>query len=91
LFSLDGVHPTTVGYGILAQELINVMRRASVIFLQADGRTARADPVIVDFQRLIRLDTLLTSPPRTLTAGLEILRWADEVLDVFRRTLSFNL
>jgi lysophospholipase L1-like esterase len=91
LFSLDGVHPTTVGYGILAQELINVMRRASVMFLEADGRTARADPVIVDFQRLIRLDTLLTSPPRTLTAGFGVLRWADEVLDVFRRTLSFNL
>ncbi len=32
LFSLDGVHPTTVGYGIVAQELINVMRRAGVEF-----------------------------------------------------------
>jgi hypothetical protein len=91
LFSLDGVHSTTVGYGILAQELINVMRRAGVTFLQADGRTLRADPVTVDFQRLIRLDTLLTSPPGTLTAGLGVLRWADEVLDIFRRTLSFNL
>lgn len=30
LFSLDGVHPTTVCYGILAQETINIMHRAGV-------------------------------------------------------------
>ena len=37
LFSLDGVHPTTVGYGILAQELITVMRRAGVDFRLPTG------------------------------------------------------
>jgi hypothetical protein len=91
LFSLDGVHPTTVCYGILAQEFINVMRRAGVTFFLGDGKTPRADPVSVDFQRLVRRDTLITSPPRVLTAGLDVLRWGDEVLDIFRRTLSRNL
>ena len=28
LFSLDGVHPTTIGYGRVAQEIIHVMRDA---------------------------------------------------------------
>src|SRR5690606_22414966 len=48
LFSLDGVHPTTVGYGILAQELVNVMTTAGVRFRRPDG-TERHGPVTVDF------------------------------------------
>src|SRR5207342_648545 len=48
LFSLDGVHPTTIGYGILAQEFIKVMRRAGVEFRRPDG-SVRSDPVTVDF------------------------------------------
>ena len=42
-FSLDGVHPTTVGYGIFAQEVIRVMRRAGVEFRLPNG-TPRPDP-----------------------------------------------
>ena len=60
LFSLDGVHPTTVGYGLIAQEVINIMQLAGVTFLPANtGRSG-----IVDFERLIRLDTLITQPPQ---------------------------
>ena len=87
LFSLDGIHSTTVGYGIVAQELIDIMVRAGVTFYQRDGRTPRAGPVRVDFARLIRRDTLLTHPPTNVTAGLEALGWADETLDLFRRVL----
>jgi hypothetical protein len=90
LFSLDGVHPTTVGYGILAQELITVMRRAGVEFRLPNG-AARPDPVTVDFTRLIRRDTLITRPPQNLTSGLGILGWADEALDFTRRSLPFGL
>jgi hypothetical protein len=88
LFSLDGVHPTTVGYGILAQEIVNVMDLAGVTFYSGDGRTARSRPVLVDFQRLLRRDTLISTPPRSLTGGLAILRWIDEVLGSVGRTLS---
>ncbi len=88
LFSLDGVHPTTVGYGILAQELIDVMVTAGVRFTRPDG-TARVPPVRVDFARLVRRDTLLTHPPANLTSGLGELGWADEALDLFGMALPF--
>jgi lysophospholipase L1-like esterase len=89
LFSIDGVHPTTVGYGILAQELVNVMRLAGVEFQQPGGM-ARPDPVMVDFARLIRRDTLINKPPANLTSGLGVLSWADELLDIFGRTRTFQ-
>lgn len=87
LFSLDGIHPTTVGYGLIAQEVIDIMVRAGVTFYQPDGQTPRTGPVRVDFARLIRRDTLLTHPPANVTAGLRMLEWADEMLDVMRRVL----
>ncbi|MEW1927864.1 hypothetical protein [Streptomyces sp. NPDC088360] len=88
LFSLDGVHPTTVGYGILAQELINVMRLAGIRFFRPDGVTLRQDPVLVDFDRLIRHDTLVNRPPGNLGSALGVLGWADEATDLFRRVFS---
>lgn len=77
LFSLDGVHPTTVGYGILAQEIINVMVGAGVRF---DSGSAQ-----IDFGRLIRLDSLLSDPPATVDAALGVLSWADQNLGLLRR------
>lgn len=77
LFSLDGVHPTTVGYGIIAQEIIDVMVRAGVQFPSPSPR--------VDFARLIERDTLLTRPPANLTSSLKALAWADQSLDLLRR------
>ncbi|MFE6163919.1 hypothetical protein ACFQ7F_33965 [Streptomyces sp. NPDC056486] len=88
LFSLDGVHPTTVGYGILAQEVINVMRLAGVRFFRPDASTLRQDPVLVDFDRLIRHDTLVNHPPGNLGSALGVLGWADEALDLFRRVFA---
>lgn len=89
LFSLDGVHPTTVANGILAQELINVMRRAGVQFHHGNGGV-RPDPVTVDFERLIRRDTLVRTPPGNIDSTLGILAWADEIGDLVRRTLSIR-
>ncbi|MDQ3721258.1 MAG: hypothetical protein M3350_10850 [Actinomycetota bacterium] len=86
LFSLDGVHPTTVGYGLIAQEMINVMRLAGVEFAHGSG-ALRSDPVAVDFDRLILRDSLVRQPPQNLLAGLNILGWADETLDWVKRTL----
>lgn len=88
LFSLDGVHPTTVGYGILAQELITVMTRAGVEFRLAGG-AIRPGPITVDFDRLIRRDTLINTPPAVIKSGLGVLAWADEALDLIRRALIF--
>lgn len=89
MFSLDGVHPTTIGYGIMAQEIINVMRLAEVPFYYQDGRTVRKQQVRVDFERLLTRDTLLSDPPRSLASNLDLMGWIDEKLDLFRRVLPF--
>jgi len=87
LFSLDGVHPTTIGYGLLAQEFINVMQTAGVRFFFGDGTTERLGPVKVDFRRLIALDTLISNPPRSIGSELSVLGWIDEKLDLVKRML----
>jgi hypothetical protein len=82
IFSLDGVHPTTIGYGILAQELIYVMQQhAGVKFYSSPGGTERTGPVKVGFRRLIARDTLISDPPRSLTSDLKLLGWLDDNLD----------
>lgn len=86
LFSLDGVHPTTVAYGLIAQEMINVMRLAGVEFVHGSG-ALRSDPVAVDFDRLILRDSLVRKPPQNVTPGLDMLGWADETLDWVKRAL----
>lgn len=85
LFSLDGVHPTTIAYGIVAQEFINVMQRAEVPFYFGDGKTRRSGPVLVDFRRLIAQDSLVSDPPRSLSNDLELIGWLDQKIDLFRR------
>jgi len=85
LFSLDGVHPTTIAYGVLAQEFINVMQRAGVPFRYGDGKTPRIGPVAVDFDRLVALDTLVSDPPRSLASDLKLIGWLDEKIDFFKR------
>jgi hypothetical protein len=89
LFSLDGVHPTTVGYGLLAQEVITTMVRVGVEFRLPNG-APRTGPVAVDFDRLIARDTLLTRPPQNISPTLDILGWADETLDLIKRTVQFG-
>jgi len=90
LFSLDGVHPTTVGYGILAQEIVDIMVRADVEFRSGNG-TARRGRVEVDFDRLVRLDTLVRTPPQNVDSTFSVLGWLDEVLDVFGVQLRFGI
>ena len=72
LFSLDGVHPTTVCYAILAQRFIDVMAGAGVEF--PAGRS-------VDFSRLAARDTLVSDPPPSITPELKALAWLDERLN----------
>jgi hypothetical protein len=83
LFALDGVHPTTVGYGLVAQEFINVMHQAGVRFPRSQGPNAGGAPRI-GWDRVIRRDTLITSPPKSLAADLRTVGWLDEVIEVFQ-------
>jgi len=89
LFSIDGVHPTTVGYGILAQELISVMQAAGVQFRRPDG-TARLGKVTVDHERLLQRDTLVRQPPQNLGPSLAVLGWIDETFGWLARALGFS-
>jgi hypothetical protein len=54
LFSLDGIHPTTIGYGMLAEEFLRVMQQAGV---------AGADPARLNWREIIAQDTLIQRPP----------------------------
>ena len=85
LFSLDGVHPTTIAYGLVAQEFMNIMELAGVPFYGPDGKTLRKGQATVDFTRLIALDTLISAPPRSLSADLSSLGWIDQKIDLFKR------
>jgi len=87
LFSLDGIHPTTIGYGIMAQEFINIMQVAGIKFYQSDGKTERSGPIKVDFNRLIALDTLISKPPRSLSNDLSLIGSIDKNLNIFSRML----
>ena len=89
LFSLDGVHPTTVGYGLLARELVGVMRGAGVQFRTRSG-APRPDPVDVDFDRLLRRDLLVRRPPQNITSTLDLLDWGNQALDLFTGLLGFR-
>jgi hypothetical protein len=87
LFSLDGVHPTTVAYGLIAQEIIRVMEGAGVEFSTPNG-SPRPGPIQVDFARLLREDTLVTTPPRSIASDLSTIGWLDERFDMIRRVLQ---
>lgn len=88
LFSLDGVHPTTVGSGLVAQEVIDEMQRRGVEFHKVTPgkkKTKRNGPILVDYDRLVRLDTLITKLPSTMDDFWDKLQDGDEILDVFKR------
>jgi hypothetical protein len=83
LFSLDGIHSTTIGYGVIAKEVIAIMNLAHVEFQTAAG-AIRPPPIDVDFARVLASDTLLTSPPTSLAGQLATLGWLDDKLDWVR-------
>jgi hypothetical protein len=90
LFSLDGIHPTTIGYGILAQELIKVMQRAGVKFYRPDG-TERTGPVTVDFNRLIQEDTLISNPPPAGEAVVNFVGWLDSLTGIISQMYKSSI
>jgi len=55
LFSLDGVHPSTIGYGLIAEEFLKAMRQAGV----PDANRAQ-----IPWAAVIANDSLLQRPPR---------------------------
>jgi hypothetical protein len=67
LFSLDGMHPTTIGYGIFACLFLGSMREAGVEFLEPD----------LDWSGIVRADTLVNDPPPLLDDLRNLLHFLD--------------
>jgi len=61
LFGLDGVHPTTSGYGVIAQVVLDTLGDAGV-----DARP-------IDFAGLVAADTLNARPPALLAVVFDLL------------------
>jgi hypothetical protein len=92
LFSLDGIHPTTIAYGLLAQEVMNVMHAAGVKFYFGDDEShVRPGPVQVDFEHWLELDSLVRVPPRSLTNSVRTLRLLDQRIDQFLRVFGAHV
>jgi hypothetical protein len=83
LFSLDGIHPTTIGYGVIAHEVIQIMNLAGVEFRAPTG-DPNPEPAKVDFSRVLASDTLINQPPTSLSGQLATLGWLDDKLDWVR-------
>lgn len=52
IFSLDGIHPTTIGYGLVAQLYYDTMEQAGIEFQRE-----------LDWDYIISSDSLVTDPP----------------------------
>lgn len=78
LVSLDGVHPTTMTYGLVAQEFIRVMQCKDVKFYNAHSGQERPEAVELDFESLLRRDSLLSSPPGLLDDAHRTLAWLED-------------
>ena len=88
LFSLDGVHPTTVAYGLVAQEVVRIMQQAGVVFRLGNG-APRPGSVQVDFERLLAEDTLVSHPPKNLKNATSTIGSWDQRLDLLQRIFRF--
>lgn len=60
LFGLDGVHPTTSGYAVLAGAVLDVLG------------TAGLKPESIDYPALRRRDTLNTDPPALMSTAFDL-------------------
>jgi hypothetical protein len=83
LIALDGVHPTTIGYGIMAQEFIRIMERAEVKFYdQEHPAVVRPGPINIDFAELLAVDSLMAAPPHTLAHDLRVIGLINKSVDI---------
>lgn len=63
IFSLDGIHPTTIGYGLMAHVYYQTMKEHGVQFDKS-----------LDWDYIIRNDSLVTNPPYLLVELRKLLR-----------------
>ncbi len=64
IFSLDGIHPTTIGYGLIAHLYKETMEKNGVEFQQP-----------LNWDHIIKSDSLVTNPPFVLVELRKFLRF----------------
>lgn len=64
IFSLDGIHPTTIGYGLIAYLYRETLKQHGVSFTRP-----------IDWDFIIENDTLVTHPPRLLLQLKDLLHF----------------
>ncbi|MEX0844193.1 MAG: hypothetical protein WD022_02885 [Balneolaceae bacterium] len=64
IFSLDGLHPTTIGYGLMANVYLKTMARAGVKFQHG-----------INWDEIVAEDTLVGNPPKLLVELRTVLRF----------------
>jgi hypothetical protein len=74
LFALDGIHPTTIGYGILAGEALRVMHDSGV-------QLANDQP---DFAGILAADTLVSTPPTGVSSVLHVVGLVHRAVDLIQ-------
>jgi hypothetical protein len=79
LIALDGVHPTTIGYGLVAQAVLDILHTA--------GASIANGPAI-DFAALLAADTLMGQPPPTLLQDMKLLGWINDKINIAARLLG---
>jgi hypothetical protein len=79
IFSLDGVHATPIGHGLLALEFLKVMQRAGV---------PGADPDALDWPSIVQSDSLYQRPLRIMSEFREnkdLIQWLVQLLGLVAR------
>ena len=76
IFSLDSLHPTTIGYALMANNYRTIMKRAGVTFQKT-----------IDWDYAIQEDTLVTYPPELLGE----LRFALNFLSIGNQEMIYKM
>lgn len=74
LVALDGVHPSTIGYGIIAGEVMGVMGDCGVQMEQAQP----------NFHGIVQDDSLVTDPPTRIASWLELVGHVNRNWNLYR-------
>lgn len=77
IFSLDGVHPSSIGQGLLAREFLEVMQKAGVVGARPDD---------LDWARIVREDRLYMDPLRVMSElreNKDLIQWFLDVLNAW--------
>jgi hypothetical protein len=72
LFSLDGIHPTTLGYSIVAREVMQLMTELGVPLKAVEP----------DYDKIIAADTMITEPPHRLASVLPVVALGHRIVNL---------